>query len=61
MPKQQTERKQARMITMYIPIFKEKLAKLEQRGRGNCEEAQKLRHTIASAENEATSIRGGRK
>jgi hypothetical protein len=49
------------MITMYIPIFKEKLAKLEQRGRGNCEEAQKLRHTIASAENEATSIRGGRK
>jgi len=48
MPEEHTERKQGRMITMYIPIFKEKLAKLENRGRGHCEEAQKLRHMIAT-------------
>ena len=55
MSNQQTEQRQGRIITMYIPIFKEKLAKLENRGRGNSEEAQKLRNTIASAENEAAS------
>lgn len=56
MSNQQTEQRQGRMIKMYIPIFKARLAKLENRGHGRSEEAQKLRNTIASAENEAVSL-----
>ena len=61
MPNEQTERKQSPMITMYIPIFKEKLAKLEKSGRGHCEEALKLRNTIASAENEGVYAKSNRR
>ncbi len=50
MSKVQTERKNGRMITTYIPVFKDKLAKLEKRGLGHCEEARRLRDTIAHAE-----------
>lgn len=34
------------MITTYLPIFKDKLAKLESRGLGDTEEAQRLRATL---------------
>ena len=50
MSKAQTERTNGPMITMYIPVFKDKLAKLEKRGLGSCEEAQRLRSTISLAE-----------
>jgi hypothetical protein len=53
MNKTQTQRKRVDIISTYIPIFRERLAKLEQRGRGHCEEAQKLRQTVAQAENES--------
>ena len=53
MNKTQTQRTRIDMISTYIPIFRERLAKLEQRGRGHCEEAQKLRQTVAQAENES--------
>ena len=50
MSKAQTERRNGPIITTYIPVFKDKLAKLENRGRGSCEEARRLRNTIALAE-----------
>ena len=31
------------IITIYLPIFEEKLAKLEARGQGNTDEAARLR------------------
>lgn len=34
------------IITMYLPIFEEKLAKLEARGHGQSEEANRLRKAI---------------
>lgn len=34
------------IITIYLPIFEEKLAKLESRGRGNSDEATRLRQAI---------------
>lgn len=46
----QTEPKDGRIITAYIPVFKDKLAKLENRGLGSCEEAQRLRNTITLVE-----------
>tara|TARA_R100000900_G_scaffold31132_3_gene25180 strand:+ start:47 stop:214 length:168 start_codon:yes stop_codon:yes gene_type:complete len=39
---------------MYIPVFKDKLARLENRGLGSGEEAQKLRNTIAFVQMEAS-------
>lgn len=50
MSKAQTERKNGPTITTYIPVFKDKLAKLENRGLGHCEEAQRLRNTITLVE-----------
>ena len=41
------------IITIYIPIFREKLARLKALGRGNTSEAAGLRRTIARAENAA--------
>lgn len=35
------------IITMYIPIFREKLARLEELGRGNSAEATRLRKAIS--------------
>ena len=46
----QTERKNGRIVTTYLPIFRDKLAKLEWCGLGHSEEAQKLRRTLAFAE-----------
>lgn len=46
------------IITMYIPIFREKLARLETQGRGETDEAQRLRQAISwveSAQKPATS------
>lgn len=51
----QIKRKHGRMITMYIPVFKDKLAKLEKRGFGHSEEARRLRNTIALAETRSSS------
>tara|TARA_R110000787_G_scaffold15508_2_gene47884 strand:- start:752 stop:961 length:210 start_codon:yes stop_codon:yes gene_type:complete len=56
MPKAQTEQKNGLIITMYIPVFKDKLAKLENRGLGSCEEAQRLRNTIALAETSSSPL-----
>lgn len=50
MPNAQTERKNAQIITMYIPVFKDKLEKLQKRGLGGSEEAQRLRNTITLVE-----------
>jgi hypothetical protein len=50
----QTERKNGPTITTHIPVFKDKLAKLENRGLGGGEEAQKLRNTIAFVQMEAS-------
>ena len=41
---------QTEFITMYFPIFREKLAKLEARGQGRCAEALRLRKAIATVE-----------
>lgn len=38
------------IITIYIPIFREKLARLEALGRGDSSEAAGLRRAIARAE-----------
>lgn len=57
MTEAKTERKNGSIITMYIPIFKDKLARLEKRGLGNSYEAQRLRNTIALVENENVSKR----
>lgn len=38
------------IITIYIPIFREKLARLEALGRGSSSEAAGLRRAIARAE-----------
>ncbi len=35
------------IITAYGPIFREKLKKLERRGKGHCAEADKLRKALA--------------
>ncbi|MBD3668234.1 MAG: hypothetical protein RLO08_14750 [Parvibaculaceae bacterium] len=45
-----TEQRNGRPITTYIPVFKDKLARLERRGLGQSDEAQKLRATIAYVE-----------
>lgn len=47
------ERRSGRVITMYIPIFKDKLARLERRGFGQSKEALKLRATISYVESHA--------
>ena len=44
---------QTEFITMYFPIFREKLAKLEARGQGRCAEAMRLRRAIATVEDAA--------
>lgn len=41
------------IITIYIPIFREKLARLEALSRGDSSEAAGLRRAIARAENAA--------
>lgn len=41
---------QTEFITMYLPIFREKLAKLEARGQGRSAEALRLRKAIATVE-----------
>lgn len=56
MSKVQTERTNGPVITAYIPVFKDKLAKLENRGLGSCEEAQRLRNTIAFVETKSSLI-----
>lgn len=38
------------MVTAYIPIFREKLNRLESRGKGNSDEAVQLRRTLARAD-----------
>lgn len=40
----------AEFITMYLPIFREKLAKLERRGEAGSPEAARLRKAISSVE-----------
>ena len=35
------------IITMYVPIFREKLARLEELGRGDTDEAIRLRKAIS--------------
>lgn len=45
-----SERTNGCVITTYIPVFKDKLAKLERRGLGHSEEALRLRVTIARVE-----------
>ena len=35
------------IITMYVPIFREKLARLEELGRGETDEAIRLRKAIS--------------
>tara|TARA_R110002110_G_scaffold85816_4_gene223944 strand:+ start:288271 stop:288483 length:213 start_codon:yes stop_codon:yes gene_type:complete len=52
----QTERTNGPIITAYIPVFKDKLAKLENRGLGSGEEAQRLRNTIAFVETKSSPI-----
>lgn len=37
-------------ITMYLPVFREKLARLERRGKGRSDEAARLRRAIAKVE-----------
>lgn len=37
------------IITIYLPIFEEKLAKLEARGRGSSAEAARLRRVTGQA------------
>ena len=58
MSQAQTEQKNDRMITTYIPVFKDKLAKLERRGLGRCEEARRLRATIARVEESSSLLEG---
>ena len=50
MYEEQIERKKGRIITMYMPVFKDKLVKLENRGLGHSDEAQRLRSAIAVVE-----------
>lgn len=38
------------IITMYVPIFREKLARLEDQGRGTTDEAIRLRRAISWVE-----------
>lgn len=40
------------IITIYLPIFEEKLAKLEAMGRGNSAEAARLRRVTRRAQSE---------
>lgn len=42
------------VITMYAPIFREKLQKLERRGQGHSTEAMSLRKTLALVEQAQT-------
>jgi hypothetical protein len=37
-------------ITMYLPIFREKLERLERQGQGSTPEAERLRRTLAQVE-----------
>ena len=39
--------KSGQIVTTYEHIFREKLEKLEQRGEGNCNEAEKIRKSLA--------------
>jgi len=57
MSEEQTERKNGRIITTYMPVFKDKLAKLEKRGLGHCEEAQRLRNTIVLVESKSSPLK----
>ncbi len=43
----QNDRPNRQIITIYEPIFKEKLERLERRGQGHCAEAAGLRKTLA--------------
>ncbi len=43
----QDDRQGVKIITMYAPIFREKLDRLERRGQGLCREAVKLREALA--------------
>ncbi|WP_146149144.1 hypothetical protein [Nitratireductor sp. StC3] len=43
----QDERTNRQIITIYAPIFMEKLERLERRGQGHCLEAVELRKTLA--------------
>jgi len=56
MSKAQTERNKGRIITMYIPVFRDKLAKLEKCGLGSYEEAQRLRNTISLVETKSSPM-----
>ena len=50
MSEESTDRKNSQFIMMYLPIFKDKLAKREKRRLGHGQEAQGLRVTIAPIE-----------
>tara|TARA_R110000787_G_scaffold30556_1_gene81870 strand:+ start:832 stop:1044 length:213 start_codon:yes stop_codon:yes gene_type:complete len=56
MPEAQTEPKNGQIITMYIPVFKDKLENLEKRGLGGSEEAQRLRKTIYLVETRSSPM-----
>lgn len=43
-----------KFITMYLPIFREKLERLERQGQGSTKEAERLRRTLAQAEDGAS-------
>ena len=47
MPDRLNHRHDGQMITMYAPIFREELEKLERRGKAHDPEAVKLRETLA--------------
>jgi len=47
------------IITIYLPIFEEKLAKLEARGQGNSPEAARLRRVTRRAQNGRSRAAGG--
>lgn len=47
------------IITMYVPIFREKLARLEELGRGDSDEATRLRRTISWVESAGNASGSG--
>jgi len=60
MPDGQNGNVNGRVITAYVPIFRDKLSKLERQGQGHSEEARKLRTTLANADlNSASSQTNG--
>jgi len=50
MPDGQNGNTNGRVVTAYMPIFRDKLSKLERQGRGHSEEARKLRVALANAD-----------